>query len=158
MTQEESPPTHDPLPLALAFAQLFCEVECGRRPRATVHPLMTPHLAAKLARVWVRGGPMRRPIGARGLRLGPDAFEVVVVVRGRDHVGALGLRLERRGRGWKVVEATRPEDGALPEPVVYLRAGERCAFDLVCPWLDQPASKPPASERLEPVLPVAVGL
>src|SRR5690606_27135368 len=43
--------------LARAFAELFCEVEAGLRPRAHLEAVMTPLLAARLAPVWVRRGP-----------------------------------------------------------------------------------------------------
>ncbi|HWH32999.1 MAG TPA: Rv3235 family protein [Egibacteraceae bacterium] len=105
----------DPLILALAFAQLYLEVECGRRPRATVEPLMTPRLAGRLGDGWVRGGPMRRPGAARGSLAAPDAFEAAVTAHGPQRTGVLALRLERRAAGWRVTEVVRPEDGALPE-------------------------------------------
>lgn len=123
----------DPLVLALAFAQLFLEVECGRRPRATVLPLMTPRLAAQLSPFWVRGGPMRRPGAARGAYLSPDVYEAVVMAQGPARCGALVVRLERRPGGWRVTDAGRPEDGPLPEPEICVPALEPCAFDLVCP-------------------------
>lgn len=132
----ESGTTQDPLALAVAFVQLFCEVESGRRPRATVTPLMTERLAAQLAPFWVRDGRMRRPGAARGGYTAPDVYEAVVVTHGRDRRGAVAVRLERRASGWRVTEAGRPEDGPLPEPVSLLPAVEPCAFELCCRWLD----------------------
>lgn len=149
----DDPVERDPMLLALAFAQLWLEVECGRRPPATIEPLMTPRLAAKDVTRWVRGGPLRRPGPARGSFSAPDVFEAVVMARGPERWGALALRLERRGAGWRVSEACRPEDDASdeagePTPV------EPGALD-VSEWLDQQARD--ASDLSERAL-AAVGL
>ena len=145
----------DPLTLAVAFVQLFCEVECGRRPRTTVTPLMSARLAAQLGPFWVRDGAMRRPGAARGGFTGPDVYEAVVVIHGGERRGAVALRLERRAGGWLVTEAGRPEDGPLPEPAAYEPPVQPCAFEVFCPWLevqDEDAPREPAP------IPAAVGL
>lgn len=166
---EVTPPTHketggeggpaaDPLALAVAFVQLFCEVEAGRRPRATVAPLMTERLAAQLAPFWVRDGAMRRPGAARGAFSAPDVYEAVVVTHGRDRRGAVAVRLERRVGGWRVTEAGRPEDGPLPEPVTVPAEVEPCAFALVCPWLGEEAPIDVAQVATAVPVHMAVGL
>jgi hypothetical protein len=146
--------------LALAFAQLYLEVESGRRPRHAVEPMMEPRLCAKLKDHWLRPGPLRTPTAVRVARCGPDCFEAAVSVCGARRVGALALRLQRRGGRWRVVEAARPEDGPLPEGEMPPE-GELCAFELVLP----PRERRPDLAGVIPLasfdqvpLPAAVGL
>lgn len=146
--------------LALAYAQLYLEVESGLRPRHAVEPMMTPRLCARLQAHWLRPGPLRRPTAARVSRFGPDCFEAAVSVRGARRSGALALRLERRGGRWRVVEAARPEDGVLPEGELP-PAGELCAFELVLPPRERHgelAEVTPMPSRHQAPLPAAVGL
>lgn len=146
--------------LALAYAQLYLEVESGLRPRHAVEPMMEPRLCAKLKDHWLRPGPLRTPAAVRVQRCGPDCFEAAVSVRGVRRSGALALRLERREGRWRVAEAGRPEDGALPEGEVP-PDGELCAFDLVIPPRERRAALAPVTAlppREQPALPAAVGL
>lgn len=102
--------------LAEAFARVYLEVECGRRPSTQALPLLDRRLAAQLEQVWVRPGPPGRVLALTGTRTCADAYEAVAVVRRGARVGALAIRLERRRGRWRVTVATRPEDGPLPEP------------------------------------------
>jgi len=146
--------------LALAYAQLYLEVESGLRPRHAVEPMMDPRLSARLKGHWLRPGPCRTPTAVRVARCSPDCFEAAVSVRGTRRSGALALRLERRAGRWQVVEAGRPEDGVLPEGEVP-PDGEWCAFDLVIPPRERRGELAPVTSlpsREQPALPAAVGL
>ncbi|HEY8338960.1 MAG TPA: Rv3235 family protein [Egibacteraceae bacterium] len=118
--------------LARAFAELFCEVEAGLRPRAHLEAVMTPLLAARLAPVWVRRGPTAQVVTTTGELVSPTRYAAVAVLRRGGRWGALALELERRRGSWTVVEAARPEDGVLPTPAWAPPLAEPDAFDLVC--------------------------
>ena len=119
------------LGLASAYAALFLEVEAGRRPRRHLEPVMNPRLAARLAPVWVRGGPPGSVLRVSGCRTEAGHFDAVAVVRRCRRVGALCLRLVWTPAGWRVQEAARPEDGILPDPPVPVPLDEPDSFDLV---------------------------
>jgi hypothetical protein len=76
---------------------------------------MDPVLFVRLAPVWVRPGPVAVVVAIQGRQAGVT-FDAVALLRRGARVGALCLRLELGPAGWRVVEAARPEDGALPEP------------------------------------------
>lgn len=106
--------------LALAFATLYLEVECGRRAASQLAPLMDPELHARLEARWVRlHQPLGRVRSVTTTACGRHIDAVVVVQRGR-RAGALALRLTRFGGRWRVTAACRPEDGPLP-PVPWIR-------------------------------------
>lgn len=110
-------PAADPrLDLARAFAQLWLEVEAGRRPPAHLHRLMDPRLVERLPHDALRGpctgGRIRRVTGASP---GPQRFDAVVVVERAGRAGALAVRLVRDALGWKVTEAACPEAPPLPD-------------------------------------------
>jgi Family of unknown function (DUF6459) len=117
--------------LAFGFAELFFEVEAGRRPRRHLEPLLTPRLYARLAPFWVRPGAPGRVLRVHAHLVSDDTLEAVVVVRRGERVAALALRLTRVGGAWRVDEASRPEDGVLPEPTVPLPVDEPDSFALV---------------------------
>lgn len=98
--------------LACSFAALFLEVEAGQRPRAHLEPLMDPELSDRLAPVWVRSGPRGSISSVHGTCRG-EVYDAVVLVRRGPRLGALCLRLVQTTAGWRVGEASRPED-ALP--------------------------------------------
>lgn len=100
--------------LAAGFAQAFLEVECGRRPRAQLRPVLCARLAGRLADVWLRPGPPGQVIHAHGAQVAPDRYEAVALVRRGQRFGALVVSLARNGAGWQVVEAARPEDAFIP--------------------------------------------
>lgn len=117
--------------LCRGFAQLYLEVEAGRRPRAQLQALMTWSLYAQLSEVWIRGGPPGRVLRVHGQLLEADRFDAVAVVRRGSRIGALAIRLRRSSSGWRVEEAIRPEDGRLPPPAIALPHSEPDSFDLV---------------------------
>jgi hypothetical protein len=103
--------------LVRAFAQLYLEVEGGRRPPSVARPLLDPRLALQLEGRWVRRWTTPgRVVRVTGRQVAGDAFEGVAVVERGDRTGALAVRLERRRGRWLVVTAERPEDGPLPDP------------------------------------------
>lgn len=118
-TGQAMPPSERLQRLATTFAQAFLEVEAGRRSRTQLDPLLCPLLAARLASVWVRPGPPGQVVRTRGVLVAPDRYEAVVVVRRRGRFGALGVALARHGRSWQVIDASRPEDGLLPQPPAF---------------------------------------
>jgi hypothetical protein len=117
--------------LALGFAELFCEVEAGRRPRRHLEPVMTPRLYARLAPYWVRPGAPATVLRLHGQMAAADRLEAVVVLGRGERAAALVLRFVRTDGGWRVDEAGRPEDGVLPEPSFPLPVDEPDSFDLV---------------------------
>lgn len=96
--------------LAAGFVQAFLEVECGLRPRDQLAPVLCPLLADRLFPVWVRQGALGRVVRTYGVRVTPRRYEAVVLVRRGPRVGALVVALARTDRGWRVVDAARPED------------------------------------------------
>lgn len=102
--------------LARDVAQLYLEVECGRRSARQAAPLLEARLRTQLEGVWVRPGQPGRVLRVAGARSAADVYDAVAVVERGTHVGALAIRLVRRGGRWRVAEAYRPEDGPLPEP------------------------------------------
>lgn len=96
--------------LTAGFAQAFLEVECGRRPRGQLRPVLCPRLADRLADIWLRPGPPGRVVHAYGSRVAADRFEAVAVVRRGERFGALAVSLAFTGSCWRVVDAARPED------------------------------------------------
>lgn len=131
--------------LVESFAQLYLEVESGRRPPAQAKPFLLPKLAAQLEQVWVRPGVPGHVVRVTGVRAAVDAYEAVAVVRRSARAGAIAIRLVRRGGRWVVAEASRPEDGPLPEPAYgFPDDDDDDAFDI----LPAPAGAAPA---LEPV-------
>lgn len=117
--------------LAATFARLYLEVECGRRSAAQAGPLLDRRLAAQLESVWVRPGAPGRLLAVTGERVTSDVYEAVAVVRRGRRVGAIAIRLVHRQGRWTVVEASRPEDGPLPEPAYPLPDDELDGFDLL---------------------------
>jgi hypothetical protein len=128
--------------LATGLARLFCEVEAGLRPRRHLEALMDPWLVARLADHLVRPGPPRRVVRVRGMLVAAGRYEATVALDGRGQVGALAVRIERRGAGWCVVDLGRPEDGQLPQPAVFLPAREPCAFELLLGWAEPEQHEP----------------
>lgn len=119
--------------LAADVAQLYLEIECGRRPWTQARHVLEPRLAAQLEGVWVRPGTPGRLLAVTGSRTTADVYEAVAVVRRGPRVGAIAIRLVRRADRWLVAEAVRPEDGPLPEPPWPLQedgADALDAFDL----------------------------
>lgn len=100
--------------LAAGFAQAFLEVECGRRPRVQLRPILCPRLDERLAAIWVRPGPVGHLVRTHGARVGAQRYEAVAVVRREQRVGAIVISLARQGTNWRVVDAARPEDGTSP--------------------------------------------
>lgn len=96
--------------LVSGFVQAFLEVECGLRPRGQLEPLLCPLLADRLVPVWVRQGALGRVLRIHGVRVTPGRYEAVALVRRGPRVGALAIALARTERGWRVVDAARPED------------------------------------------------
>jgi hypothetical protein len=117
--------------LAFGFAELFCEVEAGRRPRPQLEPLLTPWLYARLAPYWVRPGVPARVVRLHAQMTGADTLEAVAILQRSHRVSALVLRLAHRGERWTIEEAGRPEDGVLPQPTVPPPTYEPDSFDLV---------------------------
>lgn len=120
--------------LAAGFVQAFLEVECGLRPRGQLEPVLCPLLADRLFPVWVRQGALGRVLRTYGVRVTPGRYEAVVLVRRGPRVGALVVALARTERGWRVVDAARPEDApaagyALP-PEAAARTGDLAAQPL----------------------------
>lgn len=101
--------------LTAGFAQAFLEVECGRRPRGQLRPVLCPRLADRLADIWLRPGPPGRVVHAYGSRVAADRFEGVAVVRRGERFGALAVSLAYTGSCWRVVDAARPEDGPVSQ-------------------------------------------
>lgn len=101
--------------LAAGFSQAFLEVESGRRTRAQLEPVLCPQLALTLADRWVRSGPPGRVVHTYGVRVAPNRYEAVAVVRRGDRFGALVITFVRIGAAWRVVDAARPEDVVHPE-------------------------------------------
>jgi hypothetical protein len=116
--------------LATGFAALYLEVESGRRKPAQAAKVMDPKLYAQLEQIWIRPGDPGRVVNVIGHLVSRDAYEAVAVVRRGARFGSLALRLVRKGPGWVVVDASRPEDGPLPDPVVPVPLDEHDAFDL----------------------------
>ncbi len=117
--------------MARAFAQLFCEVEAGRRPRRQLRHLLSPLLYARLSMVWVRAGAGAQLLGVHGTLINSCSYEVVALVRRGRRVGALAFKLGRTAVGWRVTEIARPEDGPLPDPPFPLPRDEPDIFDVV---------------------------
>lgn len=111
--------------MARGFVALFLEVEAGRRPRGHLAGLMTPMLYARLGPVWVRRGPVGSVLCARIAAIGPDAVDVVAIVRRGARCGAVGLRLLKSQTGWVVDDVAMPEHGPLPLPA-YPVPAETC--------------------------------
>lgn len=97
--------------LAGGFVAAFLEVECGRRPREQLYPLLCPQLAARLAGTWVRPGPLGTVVRTYGRRITPGRYEAVAVVHRGGRYGALAVALAHTGSCWVVLDAARPEDG-----------------------------------------------
>jgi hypothetical protein len=115
------------LALAETAALLYLEVEAGLRPMRSARPLLDPALLERLADVWVRGGSRRHLLRIAGRRTAPDRYDAVAVVSDGARTGAVALGLRRTSGRWRLVEALRPEDGALPEveqPAVPVAAAE----------------------------------
>jgi hypothetical protein len=125
------PPGSSLATLAAHVAQVYLEVECGRRPGAQLRGVLAPRLAAQLEGRWVRPGPPGVLLAVTGSRCAEDAYEAVAVVRRGPRVGAIAIRFARRHGRWLVVEAGRPEDGPLPEPAFPVVDDEPDAFDLL---------------------------
>lgn len=104
-----------PAGLARAFAHLYLEVECGRRPAQQLARLMEPVLHVRLESCWVRlGQPQGRIRAVHAWMSGRDRIDAVVVVERGRRAGALALGLTRFAGRWHVTVAVRPEDGPLP--------------------------------------------
>lgn len=129
------PPTRrdgkpDPVRLVRAIAQVFLEVEAGRRPLSQLAPVLAPALLCRLqalGRPARPGGHRCAPGPAAGVILScravqptPDACDVAVVVRRGERVAALAVRVERHRGAWRAVEIARPEDGGTPTPTSSL--------------------------------------
>jgi hypothetical protein len=118
--------------LAAGFATVYLEVESGWRSRAQTAAFMDRRLYAQLEQVWVRPGPPGKVVSITGHHVSPDVYEAVAVVHRGVRFGALALRFARQDSRWVVVNASRPEDGPLPEPAVPIPLDdEHDAFDLV---------------------------
>lgn len=103
--------------LARNVAQLYLEVEAGRRPAAQVARLLDQRLSYQLEGVWVRGpASPGRVVRVNGRLTHAECYEAVALVRRGERFGALALQLRRRDGRWAVTEASRPEDGPLPPP------------------------------------------
>jgi hypothetical protein len=135
--------------LAAGFAAVYLEVESGRRKPVQAAKVMDRKLYAQLERIWIRPGEPGRVVSVTGHLVSRDAYEAVAVVRRGGRFGSLALRLARKGTGWVVVDASRPEDGPLPEPVVPIPVDEHDAFDLA----GSPDACAPAGE--EALVPLA---
>jgi hypothetical protein len=110
-----APPASRLTELVAGFAQLYLEVECGRRPPRMARRLLDPRLAAQLEGRWVRrGGPPGHLVRVTVVRTSADVVDAVAVVRRGARSGAIAIRLARRHGRWLVTDAVRPEDGPPP--------------------------------------------
>jgi hypothetical protein len=117
--------------LAAGFAAIYLEVESGRRNPAQIAQVMERKLYVQLERVWIRPAIPGKVVSVIGHLVSRDAYEAVAVVQRGDRFGSLAIRLARQESRWVVVDASRPEDGPLPEPVIPIPVDEHDAFDLV---------------------------
>lgn len=97
------------------FAQLYLEVESGRRRPALLHRYMDTDLVDRLAGQWVRGGPPGSVRCVSGMASGPCRFDAVAIVQCGERAGALVIQLVRDHSGWRVTEAARPEQAMAAE-------------------------------------------
>lgn len=129
------------LGMARGFAELFLEVEAGRRPRRQLAPLLTPMLYARLTDVWVRGGIPGHVVTVTLLSREAAHCDLLVLVRRGTRHGALSLRLIRvPGRGWLVDVVARPEDRQLPPPAYPVATPDTDDDELAIPSVAAPSS------------------
>jgi hypothetical protein len=96
------------LALVRAVAQLWLEIEAGRRPPAHLEGLMDPGLVARFAGRWAQGAPAGRVLHVTGSATSPSRYDAVALFERGGRVEALAVRLTRDAAGWRVTEADCP--------------------------------------------------